>query len=277
MRIQTGSAVASVFLLGLCFHSVGCATNGSHEPPVIYGPSRPAATQPVAVGQIDDDRGYQEGENLFVTILLAPFRLSAALVEVPVQQLKMLEGDTPSRAARMTLDTNSADNRRRGIFKLVTYSFAHKPPYTTRYEQMAKDDPDPTVRAAALRACNWSRDRQATPLFIAALADTKEIDLVRLEAAKGLCNLPDSAAVPTLLSVAAATDTSRDIRIASVDALKYYRSLEVGRALGNLLVDRDYAVGWQARRSLVYMTHKDFDMDQGAWLGYIAGSEKPLE
>jgi HEAT repeat protein len=243
---------------------------------VIRGSQHPA-TQPVAVGRIDDDRDADEGENLLVEIMLAPFRWSAALVEAPVQQLKMLGGETPSRAARMTLDASSADNRRRGIFKLVEYPFAHKPPYTTRYEQMAKDDPDPTVRAAALRACNWARDRAATPLFISTLADTKEADVVRLEAAKGLCNLPDSAAVATLLGVAGTPDIHRDIRIASVDGLKYYRSLEVGRALGNLLVDRDFAVGWQARRSLVYMTHKDLGMDQGAWLGFIAGPEKPLE
>jgi HEAT repeat protein len=142
---------------------------------------------------------------------------------------------------------------------------------------MAKNDPDATVRAAALRACNWSRDRNATGIFVSVLADPKEPDPVRLEAAKGLCNLPDPAAVPTLLEVAGAPETTRDIRIACTDALKYYRSLEVGRALGNLLADRDFAVAWQARRSLVYMTHRDYHMDQGAWLGYIAGPEKPLE
>jgi hypothetical protein len=270
MRIQTASVLALCFLLG------GCASGNSAEPPVIRASNRPA-TQPVAVGRIDDDRDPEESENIFVTILLAPFRISAALVEVPVQQLKMLEGETPSRAARMMLDTSSADNRRRGIYKLVEYPFARKPPYTTRYEQMAKDDPDPTVRAAAMRACNWSRDRKATGLFISTLGDAKEPDPVRLEAAKGLCNLPDPAAVPTLIGVAGTPDVNRDIRIWSVDALKYYRSLEVGRALGNLLVDRDFAVGWQARRSLVYMTHKDLGMDQGAWLSYIAGPEKPLE
>jgi hypothetical protein len=67
------------------------------------------------------------------------------------------------------------------------------------------------------------------------------------------------------------------LRLASADGLKYYRSLEVGRALGNLLADRDFAVAWQARRSLVYMTHQDYKMDQVAWLGFIAGPEKPLE
>jgi hypothetical protein len=246
------------------------------DPTPPMGP-RQSATQPIAIGQIDDDRDAEDSENIFVTIILAPFKLIGEAIDVPVQQIRMLEGDTPSKAARLTTDGNSADNRRLGVSKLVEYQFAHRPPYTTRYEQMAQGDPDPTVRAAALRACNRARDRNATHLFISALADSKETDSVRLEAAKGLCNLPDATSVPVLLTVVNTADANRDLRIASVDALKYYRSLEVGRALGNNLADRDFAVAWQARRSLVYMTHQDFKMDQGAWLAFIAGPAKPLE
>jgi len=273
MRVQTVSVVALSLLV--CLVS-GCSAGGTAEPAVAQGSIRPAM-QPVAVGRIDDNSEPEEPENAAVTVVLAPFRDIGNFFGGIGQQWRILEGDTPKKAAMMTLDTNSADNRRKGVFRLVKYSFAHKPPYTTRYEQMAKSDPDPTVRAAALRACNWSRDREATSLFISLLADPKETDLVRLEAAKGLCNLPDPAAPPTLLNAANGPEINRDVRIACVDALKYYRSLEVGRALGNLLVDRDFAVAWQARRSLVYMTHRDFRMDQGAWLGYIAGPQKPLE
>jgi hypothetical protein len=35
--------------------------------------------------------------------------------------------------------------------------------------------------------------------------------------------------------------------------------------------DRDFSVAWQARRSLVYMTNKDFRYDEGGWLGYFSG------
>jgi len=272
MRVQPANVVA-LFLLSLLLS--GCA-GGTTEPAPAFGRKTPA-TQPVLVGRIDDNSEPEEPENPAVTALLAPFRGIGSFFDGIGQQLRIMSGDSPSKAARMTLDTNSADNRRKGIYKLVEYSFAHRPPYTTRYQQMAKNDPDPTVRAAALRACNWARDRSATTLFISVLADDKEPDAVRLEAAKGLCNLPDAGAPPTLLSIANAPEINRDIRIASTDALKYYRALEVGRALGNLLADRDFAVAWQARRSLVYMTHRDFRMDQGAWLGYIAGPEKPLE
>ncbi|HEY8748385.1 MAG TPA: HEAT repeat domain-containing protein [Tepidisphaeraceae bacterium] len=272
MRLSTVFSASFAMLMTGC----GIFSGGPVDSPPPMGPRQPA-TQPVAIGRIDDDREAENSENFFVAIVMAPIRWVGAAIELPVAQIRLLEGDTPSKAARMTTDSNSADNRRLGVTKLVEYSFAHRPPYTTRYEQMAQADPDPTVRAAALRACNQARDRAATHLFISMLGDVKETDGVRLEAAKGLCNLPDSGAVPTLLTVGNATDTNRDVRIASVDALKYYRSLEVGRALGNLLADRDFAVGWQARRSLVYMTHQDFKMDQGAWLAFIAGPTKPLE
>jgi len=229
------------------------------------------------IGQIDDDREPEQSENILATVFLFPFKAVGAVLAVPARQIRIAGGDTPAKAVRMTIDTTSPDTRRQGVYKLVEYDFAHRPPYTTRYEQMAKDDPDPTVRAAAIRASSRARDRHATPVFTAAFADSKESDLVRLEAAKGLANLPDPAAVPTLLKVIANPDDNRDVRVAATDALKYYRSLEVGRALGNCIADRDFAVAWQARRSLVYLTHKDFQMDRGAWLGYIAGPEKPLD
>jgi HEAT repeat protein len=139
---------------------------------------------------------------------------------------------------------------------------------------MAGLDEDSTVRAAAVRACNRSRDDKATLVFIKGLADSSE--WVRLEAAKGLANLPDPRAAVPLAAVANNGEENRDVRIAAADALKYYRTLAVARVLSSLLADRDFSICWQARRSLVYLTHRDLGYDQGAWLEYFAGPEKPL-
>jgi len=171
-------------------------------------------------------------------------------------------------------DKNSPDIRRAGLNRLVEFPYAHRPPYTRVYEGMAGLDEDPTVRATALRACNRSRDRAATSVFIKGLADKSEI--VRLEAAKGLANMPDPRAAGALAAMANNPDESLDVRIAAADALKYYRTPEVARVLSSLLEERDFSISWQARRSLVYLTHRDFGYDQGAWLGYFAGPEKPL-
>ena len=226
------------------------------------------------VGQIDDDREYDGTENIFIALLLLPPRAVGGLIDFVGDRIAFMQGDTPVRAAKMTTDEASADNRRDGIYKLAGYEFAHRPPYTTRYEQMAQVDPDPTVRAAALRACSIANDSHATSLFVSCLSDKSE--LVRLEAAKGLCNLPDANAVAALLHASGSPDENRDVRIAATDALKYYRTPEVARGLVNSLTDRDFALAFQARRSLIYMTHRDFEFDQGKWLGYFAGPEKPL-
>ena len=91
--------------------------------------------------------------------------------------------------------------------------------------------------------CNRSRDKRATSVFIKSLSDKNE--WVRLEAAKGLANLPDPNAGAPLTAVANNPDESRDVRIAATDALKYYRTIEIPRVLSGLLADGDFSVAWQ--------------------------------
>jgi hypothetical protein len=235
-----------------------------------------SAYQPGPPG-IDDDSDF-DPPNPVTEAMLSPFRAVGdgfdALFAPATLLIQKASGDTPHKAALQLQDKSSADNRRAGLNRLVDFPYAHRPPYTKVYEGMAGLDEDATVRATALRACNRSRDRAATSVFIKCLADKSE--LVRLEAAKGLANIPEPRAAVALAGIAGNPDESRDVRIATTDALKYYRTPEVARALCSLLNDRDFSVSWQARRSLVYLTHRDFGYDEGTWLGYFAGPEKPL-
>jgi hypothetical protein len=185
-----------------------------------------------------------------------------------------IRGQRPIQAVEKMNDTNSPDNRRIGINQLLTYKFAKAPPYTTRYRQIAVYDTDSIVRATALRASNRSRDVSATPLFVAALNDKSES--VRLEAAKALVHLPDPAAERFLLAALVNPNENIDVRIASADALKHYHDLPNARALAESLDDKDFSVVWQARRSLVYLTGRDFGYDDGAWLSYFAGPDRPF-
>ena len=142
------------------FLAAGCSGNPATTP--VVG-SLPASGKPPLVGQIDDDRHDVRDESLLATALLSPVRLVGQALAVPVNTLRKADGRSPLQAARMTTDVQSADNRRVGLYRLVEYPFAQKPPYTTRYEQMAQSDPDPTVRAAAIRSCNRARMR-GTPI-----------------------------------------------------------------------------------------------------------------
>lgn len=188
--------------------------------------------------------------------------------------LENFTGNTPGRTARLMEDPDSADNRRAGIAGLVGHGFAQKEPYTTRYRQIAGNDSDSLVRAMAVRALNVANDATATDVYVAALRD--ESDRVRLEGAKALSQMPDPKAVETLLAILGKADEDKDVRIAAASALKHYPRTDVGRALAAAVDDRDFAIAWQARRSLRKLTSQDFKYNQAAWLSYISGPAKPF-
>lgn len=176
----------------------------------------------------------------------------------------------------------TADRRWQAINNLAGRPFAHYPPYTPRFAAKAvgdgksgeKPDVDYVVRATAVRALNRSRDAGSTGVFIKALADKSE--LVRLEAAKALNNLPTPDAVAALLARLNDANEVMDVRIASAEALRHYKTLEVARGLVAALDDRDFGIAWQARRSLNVLTKVDMKYDQVKWLSFLTAAEKPF-
>jgi hypothetical protein len=199
-----------------------------------------------------------------------------------------VQGETPSKYAKMMEDERSADQRREGILRLVAdYDFARAEPYTRRYGQIAQGDPDMLVRAAAVRALNASRDPSVTPVAIRDLDDP--YPLLRLESAKALANVPDEKAIPALTRHMAAhfdvrgemgrqemVTEGRDVRVACADALRNYPNKDVARSLVETLREREFEVSWQARRSLILMTGHDFRYDQGKWREFLTNTENPF-
>jgi hypothetical protein len=180
------------------------------------------------------------------------------------------------RAARQMEDERFPDERRKGINKLVERDFGQRDPYTKRYAQIARLDPDYLVRVTAIRALNRSRYQPATPVFIEALTKDDHAK-VRLEAAKALGNVPDPAATGPLIATVNKVGEDLDVRTAAADALRHYKQLDVARALAEQLGGKgDFSVAWQARRSLESITGRDLRYDQKAWLAYINGPEKPF-
>ena len=221
----------------------------------------------------------------------APLIAAGVLFAYPFTQLAAAidryNGNTPIKAARAMDNPDYPDARIQGINDLVNqYEFAHHPPYTIRYAELAEKDPDYLVRATAIRALNISHDKTATPIFIAALEDTNEP--IRLEACKALNNIPDERAIPALLRRLDGhretivdghpqdAEEDADVRIAAAQALRRYPKLEVATALVSYLNERNFAVAWQSHRSLEQMTNADWDYDEAAWLRYLSGPKKPL-
>ncbi len=134
----------------------------------------------------------------------------------------------------------------------------------------------PTIPSALQPSAplNCARDKSATPVFIQALHDSNP--LVRLEAAKALANIPDAAAMEPLKTLVADPTEDRDVRIAAAHALRFYRNLDVARALVSVLNGREFGVAWQARHSLVTLTGKDLHYDESAWLKYLTSPSSPM-
>ena len=182
-------------------------------------------------------------------------------------------GHTAAKYAKDLFHRNP-DIRRNAIYALSDQRYGRRGPYTDYYAHMAGDDRDQTVRAAALRALNRSRDAGVTAMYIAQLSDVSE--WVRLEAAKALANIPDPKAVPMLLQLLADEQQAHGIRLASADALRAYPQSEVAQGLIRVLSGRDFGLSWQARQSLNLMTSRDFGYDQQAWLTYLTSTDQPF-
>lgn len=204
----------------------------------------------------------------------ALFLLIAGFVCSGCTLAERIGGETALKAAHRMGDPIFPDERREGIYFLVKHDYGRHVPYTTRYKQIAQYDPDYTVRAAAVRALNISRDQSATGVFLAALNDKN--DLVRIEAAKALTNIPTPNAADPLSHIVANTLENKDLRIAAADALRHYHNLGVARALVGVLNGREFGVSWQARHSLITITGKDLHYDETAWLNYLTSPGKPL-
>lgn len=180
---------------------------------------------------------------------------------------------TPLKSAER-MQSETADKRVRGINELADHKYGLKPPYTERYTQIAKTDPDYLVRATAIRALNRARLKEATPIFIDALGDDNA--KIRLEGAKALVNMPDEKAIVPLMKILGTPDEDKDVRIASADALRHYKRLDVARALAATLTEREFGVAWQSRRTLRRLTGADFAYSEPAWLDFFVGPQKPF-
>jgi hypothetical protein len=229
-------------------------------------PAPGAATRPSpAVGDVGEFLGFVK--QIFYVL--------------PKNAINLYLGNTPGKYARMMEDDKSADVRRTGILRLAAdYEFARGEPYTKRYWQIAQGDPNPLVRAAAIRALNRSRDASVVPVAVRYLDDADPV--IRLEAAKALANLKDPKAVPALtqhmigaIQVKGEGNRpepqaeNRDVRVACADALRNFPSKEVAKSLVDVLREKEFEVSYQARKSLTLMTGHDFRYDAAKWREYL--------
>lgn len=257
----------SLPLLGLCA-SLGCSGTYKEEKET-WGPG------PWKQALREDQQRLKTEDQRAKPILGSAFkRATDPLVDQLVRLYNYMSGNTPFDAAKGMLDPYYPDRRRQAIMYFSKRSYGRQDPYVNYYAEMARADDDHTVRAMAIRALNRSRSSNNTALYIKALDDGNE--LVRLEAAKALANIPEPPALAALIKRLENPEEQVDVRVACADALRCYRTSQAAQALIRVLRDREFAVAWQARKSLKLMTGQDHRYNQAAWLTFLTGSEKPF-
>lgn len=237
-------------LIPLCCWLVGCtvvARSGHRSIPVDLRSS--SDVRPVVVGL---DTSTPPVREVGSTI---PDAIWDVLTRENVEAANKLRSEQPGE-------------RRAGLAELASRSYFREQPYLDLYIVLARYDADPIVRASALRVLNRTRAPEARSVFAEALGDASPRVLV--EACKGLSNNPSPAAEERLRVLLADDTQPAAVRIAAADALRHYPGIESRRALVAVLLDRDFGVAWQSRRSLVMGTGRDFRYEQAAWLESLA-------
>ncbi len=193
---------------------------------------------------------------------------------------------TPTQAALDAVNVYDPDKRREAIALLGAAPFGGEPEYLRLYrwhlgssdggpqlDEPRAIDPDPTVRAAAVRALGMHGTVEDAKLLVPRLED--DAAFVRWEAAKALQRVHNPIAISPLINVLRA-DPDTDVRMAAADALGQYATRAVFDALVGALGDSNYGVVRAARDSLRTLTGYDGGLDPSTWVHWAREQDERL-
>ena len=186
------------------------------------------------------------------------------LTDGPGKLIDKLSRPTPAQEARNVFNVYDPDIRRRALNNLSASPFGGEDPYVRLYRLLI-DDPDPTVRAAAVKALGLHGEVKDVGLIAVRLND--QANMVRWEAAKALQKIHNPGAIKPLINTMA-QDSDPDVRMACAHALAQYATPEVFSSLVSALDDTRYGVVLAAAESLAILTGEDLGIDGSRWLAY---------
>ena len=184
-------------------------------------------------------------------------------------------GPSSTEMMAMSYDLDDADRRRKGVVGLAKKDWAARDQRILNgFADIAKNDPDASVRSAAVRALGSSGDSAYVDTLAAALSDISTS--VRWDAAVALDQNPGQPAIAPL-SKRAIGDNSLDVRMACAKSLRHYREKQVVRTLVMCLEDREFGVRYAAHRSLVEITGSDRGAEYEDWLSAVGDDLPPAK
>jgi plasmid stability protein len=178
-------------------------------------------------------------------------------------------------------DPFDPDRRARGMLALSTTSAGGDPAYVSLYAENA-EDPDPSVRAAALKALGRHGTAEHTAIMTKALTTDKDPG-VRQEAARSLQRVHNPETIEPLLAAIRLPDVAKgqweedaEVRAQAALALAQYREQKVLQGLVSALYDPRLAVNRNALVALRTLTGQDFGYERLAWAAWIKETPNPF-
>tara|TARA_B100000959_G_C14968637_1_gene618805 strand:- start:1355 stop:2188 length:834 start_codon:yes stop_codon:yes gene_type:complete len=173
---------------------------------------------------------------------------------------------SPKQAALMAVDQYDADDRRTGITLLANSPFGGAPEYLKIYRDYVKNDHDPLVRAASIKALARFGNPEDAMLVVKWLNRSDEQSTqVRRAAAISLQRLHNPAVVPKLLRSLRDPDEGSQVRASVATALGQYPEDQVFMGLVASLQATDLAINLSGAQSLHTLTGQVFGTDWDAW------------
>ncbi len=191
---------------------------------------------------------------------------------------------SPQQAAVVALKSNNPDERYKALKEIAKSKSFRDEWAVTTLEVIARTDPSASVRALAVRTLGRVGDARVLKALAGALNDPSE--RVRAEAAWAISRIDfskinaDMQIISKLkenLKLTLTSDDEPDVRINSAQALSQFKYKDVLFALISALKDKDFAVRFQAERSLVALTGKTFYGNPDKWLDWLKKTQNPFE
>lgn len=192
----------------------------------------------------------------------------------------------------MALESERADDRRKGVNGLAESSDATSDWAVKVFDTIARTDTDAMVRRAALRALlrSANSDRVPTTLKLLKSSDVEYEDVrpatapVRWTAARLLLAVvhgfafhedQKSEIVETILD-RLPKESDQNVRLALIETLGYFQQRPVLEALINELENEDFAVQHAAELALVSLTGVTHHHYPSAWRKWLAETSDPF-
>lgn len=200
------------------------------------------------------------------------------------------KGDV-KRYALIALDHQDSDVRRSAILQISRTRHAGEPVAIDTLALVARTDGSESVRCAAVRALGRQHGNKCINTMIALLRDTggqtgirPAGDQVRWESMKALCECADAGAItpPARATVedlavqALASDRFRDVQVSAAHLLGHFPTMDAARALITALRHADFAVVYEAERSLLRLTGTTHDHDPLRWSRWLESTTDPF-